>query len=79
MQFFFQSTIFSLLQLMHSSIFYFNHLVIEELPQTAPGQLHSLPHHDNRHEAVSRVLTTPDPMLVSQIVDAFATNPVEHM
>lgn len=54
-------------------------LVIEDLPQSVPAQIHGLPHHDNRHEAVSKVLTTPDPMLVSQIVDAFATNPVDHM
>ena len=55
------------------------YIVMEEIPQTGPGQLHSLSHHDTRHEAVSKVLTSPDSMLVSQIVDAFATNSSEHM
>ena len=60
-------------------MYFFFILVIEELPPTGAGQLHSLPHHDNRHEAVSKVLTTSDPMLVSQLVDAFQGNPTEHM
>ena len=61
----------------NANLFWF--LVIEELPQTGQSQLHNLPLHDNRHDAASKVLTTPDSVLVSQIVDAFQGTPTEHM
>ena len=66
------------LQIQHITTRHF-FLVIEDLPQSGQGQLHSLPHHDTRHEAVSKVLTTPDSMLVSQIVDAFQGTPSDHL